>query len=90
MIDHTNKNSTVISTVLFASWRLLPAKGLAQDPERYRNGDKKQAKTNWAAPAEPRTPRTPVFQAVLVTIVVVLLVVLEAFALLLHSVPFVN
>jgi|GEM_PF-6485071 len=78
-------------TVLFFVWgKLIPAEGLTQDPERYRCRNEEQAKTNWAAPAEPRTPRTPVFQAVLVTVVVVLFIVLGTFALMLHSVPFVN
>jgi len=32
---------------------LLPAKGLAQNPERCRNGNEEQAQTNWATPTEP-------------------------------------
>lgn len=66
-------------------WRevLLPAEGLAQNPERYRNGNEEQTQTNWATPAEPRTPRAPVFQAVLVAVVIVL----GTFAFVLHSVP---
>jgi hypothetical protein len=32
---------------------LLPAESLAQNPERCRNGNEEQAKTNGATPAEP-------------------------------------
>lgn len=79
-------------TVLLAigSITLLPAESLAQNPERYRCGNKEQAKPNWASPAEPRTPRPPVFQAVFVDEVEVLLVVLATFTLVLHSAPFVT
>jgi hypothetical protein len=66
---------------------LLPAKGLAQDPERYRNGNKKQTQTNWATPAKPRTPRPPMFQAVFVIVGEVALMILEAFDLVLHKHP---
>ncbi|HSX28433.1 MAG TPA: hypothetical protein VLF60_03215 [Candidatus Saccharimonadales bacterium] len=68
---------------------LLPAEGLAQDPKRCRNGNKEQAQTNRATPAEPRAPRAPVFHTRLVAPAVILLV-LETFALLLHKRPFVN
>lgn len=73
--------------MLFVAGLLVPAEGLAQNPERYRNGNEEQTETNWAAPAEPRTPRAPVLETVLVTIVVVLLVVFETFAFILHGVP---
>jgi hypothetical protein len=74
--------------VLFAEReRLVPAEGLAQNPERKRNGNEEQAETNWATPAEPRSPRAPVFQTVLVAVAVVLLLVLDTFALVLHKVP---
>jgi hypothetical protein len=67
-------------TVLFCGreW-LIPAKSLAQDPERCRDGDEEQAKTDWAAPAEPRTPRAPVLKTVFVTVAVVLFDLLETF-----------
>jgi hypothetical protein len=32
---------------------LVPVKSLAQNPERYRHGNKEQAKADWAAPAKP-------------------------------------
>jgi hypothetical protein len=70
-------------TVLFSggTFKLVPAEGLAQNPERCRDGDEEQTQTNRAAPAEPRTPRAPVFEIALVTVAVVLFVVLETFAL---------
>lgn len=86
------KNSTVFEvTVLFVNWKvLLPAESLAQDPERYCNGNEEQAQTNWTTPAEPRTPRAPVLQMVLVAPVVVLFKVLGTFALVWHIRPLVN
>lgn len=63
---------------------LLPAEGLTQNPERRRNRNKEQAKTNGATPAEPRSPRAPVLHTVFVAPA---LLVLGTFALVLHSVP---
>jgi hypothetical protein len=72
-------------TVLFYEQEvLLPAEGLAQYPERCRNGDEEQAEANRATPAEPRAPSPPVFHAVFVAPV---LLVLSTLALILHSVP---
>lgn len=64
---------------------LLPAEGLAQNPQRDRDGNKEQTKTGWATPAEPRTPRAPVFEAAFVIPVVLSFVVFRTFALLWHS-----
>jgi len=78
-------NSTAKTTVLlFEQEVLLPTEGLAQNPERPRNGKKEQAKTNGATPTEPRAPSTPVLHTVLVAPA---LLVLGTFALMLHSVP---
>jgi hypothetical protein len=74
---------------LFYSFgELLPAKCLAQNPERCRSGNEEQTKTNRAAPAKPRAPRAPVFHASFVVPIVALLV-LSTFALMLHSILFV-
>jgi len=73
--------------LFFIAWRLLPAKCLTQNPERYCYGNEEEAKTNRAAPAKPRSPRTPVFHTSFVVPVVAFLV-LNTFALMLHSIPF--
>lgn len=75
-----------------AYWReaLPPAKGLAQNPQRYRNGNEEQAQAYRATPAEPRPPRAPMFQMVIVAPASFLLDVLETFALVCHKVSSVN
>lgn len=40
-------------TVLFWQEWLVPAEGLAQNPQRHRHGNEEQTQTNWATPAEP-------------------------------------
>ena len=55
---------------------LVPAKCLAQNPQREGDGNEEQAKTNWATPAEPRAPGAPVLEAVAV-VLEFLFVVLE-------------
>jgi hypothetical protein len=82
----TQKTAPPYRRCCFNGGSLVPAEGLAQNPDCHRNRDKEQTQTNWAAPAKPRAPCAPVLHTGFV-IAHLLLVVLHAFTFVCHAIP---